>query len=726
MKKITSAFQIGNVWPGATSGCIFNATDLSTGLRFNCFAQQKSYFRIPCQGEYWYISGHTGERDPKYGIRLTCDSMTLSSLPDPKYLRGLFLKHPMFRGFSFGKGKIDKLLSTFTEAELIAILNKKQIERLSIEISLPIAITLIETWSTYSEEVESLSFFIENGIPLSAYYHFKRHHFSNLISRLKQNPYALVVSTISWELVDKIGKKLEIPEHAPQRLVAAVEHCLYSKLDAGDSAYELNALLAEITTLLGSEDLSLSAITAALEHKAICILDKDSHTYVQLIGPAYTEHQLAIQLKPLLPRKIILDLFAVSVEQMHSEIVKQCNELAIITNRQLSDEQISAVSMCFTNRLSLITGHAGTGKTSVISTITAIAKQMHRPCYLLALSGKAVERITQVTGHDAYTIHRFILLSKRQVIDLSENPLIVIDEASMVDPALAGQLLSLFDKIPFSLVMVGDPGQISPVGWGLFWHVLLEHKTIPITHLTKGFRTQSANPITSFALNIRAGMYSPIPEWNDESRGVYLVSCEQTQKALHMALTKVRSKLLNESQILTPRKSLSSLDSADAINLYLQAARQFSLDDALFSIQVSGKHKFYVGDPVIATENNYEAGLFNGETGQLDAVEVQDGKQIGVFRFGSKQFWFDRDDILRCGIQLAYAITIHKSQGSEYPVTIVCCMNRSSFIERSMIYTAVTRSSELCLIIGSHDTLQAAIEQRPRCETIQHGFSLNF
>jgi exodeoxyribonuclease V alpha subunit len=391
---------------------------------------------------------------------------------------------------------------------------------------------------------------------------------------------------------------------------------------------------------------------------------------------------------------------------------------------KLTDEQLMAIELALTNRCAVISGYGGTGKTTVQRAIADIAQSMNRTLYIMALSGKAKERAAQATGREAMTIHGFIKAVREgsEKIDIYSDPLIIIDEASMVDIALLNKLLSLFDDLPFSLLTVGDTAQLSPVGFGLAWHKMAKSNNLPAVHLTKVHRQATHSPIHKAAMDIREGISHQLPEWKGEAEGIYLVNSEATDLLGNLYKLK---KALPQAQILTPHMSHRMHDSGHKINKYLQ--RQLQLSDGGSRGVILGGTKIFIGDPVIVTENNYELNLFNGMTGQLKSVAMDAlGKQCGYFEFEGRddQIELTVDQMFDVGLSLAYGITMHKAQGSEYEVAIVCCIVKSPLLERSLLYTSVTRAKKLMIIVGSKKLYDAALKSLPRAETLCTGICL--
>jgi exodeoxyribonuclease V alpha subunit len=239
-------------------------------------------------------------------------------------------------------------------------------------------------------------------------------------------------------------------------------------------------------------------------------------------------------------------------------------------------------------------------------------------------------------------------------------------------------------------------------------------------HLTEVHRQVVNSPIHHAAMQIRDGEEHILQAWNGETQGIFLVDSDSFNFLYNLQKLKMA---IPEAQVLTPHMSQRMPDSGHAINKYLQ---EQLYPDARKGFKL-GTTQVYENDPVIITDNSYELGLFNGTTGTLTAVKLNViGQQCGVFKFDNIEDSVEltTDQMFDVGLQLAYAITVHKSQGSEYESTIICCITTSPFLERSLLYTAITRAKRLVLVVGKQEYYAAAIKRQPRVETLCVGIEL--
>lgn len=765
--------RVDMVHPGPYGGAIVVGIPIGESDELCCKLSSRIVTRLPCQGEFWQVEGAM-THSPQHGEQLIASSCRPTDLSGAAYVSSLLAKHPAFRGFAFGAKKVADLVRSFGEERLVKLLDDGHIDTLCEAIKAPIATGLVKAWQTLRNENATISFLIDHRFSPALARKVMYLCQESTVERLKRNPYALVcfggITRNIWGAMENCAKKLGFSPDFAGRLIGGIEHLIYEHLRAGNTAIGKTELIERAVRLLGSSKRAEDGLRLALEQKAICVYPQEREPLFQLSGVGIIEQTLERRIGALLSEPRQMSLFGGDIALVTS-LVDSYDRKTIAAGRPgMNLEQKNAVVMALTTPCSIITGYGGTGKTTVLKVVADIAEVLERETYMLALAGKAKERLKQATGRKSFTIHTFIGAVRKGggEVCLGGNPLIIIDECSMVDTALFNNLLGLLEGRQYSLLTVGDTEQISPVGFGLVWHRMVKLDFIPRTNLTQVYRQRSslnalAMKVRSDDKNVLEGVVDAIPDWNGEIEGVYFVQADAM--TLRGTLLKIKSRVdgimrerlrahikrtleegnhppgplmavvleakmkaadaageIPKAIILTPHMSRSRLDSGDKINRHLQGC----LTPLADSLQL-GEHRLRVGDPVIVSENVYDLGLFNGMTGTLLAVSSRNGKTSGHFRLDGHNapVWLSLDELLDAGMRVAYAVSIHKSQGSEYNAAIVTCVENSPMLEKSLLYTALTRSKELCLVVGSREVFRRAVMSRSRAETLNVGFFLS-
>ncbi len=721
MNVLSGVIQVTSVKPGSFGGAIFSGRIIGDHRIYTCKANYRLITRAPQPGECWQLEGYIVGHD-QFTNFVQVNRCHIVNLPVAAYLERLLVKHPAFRGLSFGKAKVRKLLREFSAENLVQILNAGKTTHLAEVISPDLAKRIVNAWLTLKNEIATVEFLMRHDFHPDLAKSIIKVCKANTVERLQQNPYSLIafhgLHENLWKTIESAASKLGIARDDPRRLSGIVEHLLLCRLDHGHTAYPIEQIRDEISTYLQTSDLTEKAISCALERRAICVKKLHGITLLQPLGAAIIESQLEQRFRDLIATQHTL-LHRSNIAVVEA-IQAYCKLHSEVQGYSLAGQQKRAIEMALTNRISTLTGYAGTGKTSVLKAIFDIASA-YRTVYVLALSGKAKERAREATGQETFTIHSFLaqVNDEHSKISTGGDPLVIVDEASMVDIALMLKLLKAFRKNAFSLLLVGDSGQLSPVGFGICFHTLVKSSLVPSTQLTQVHRSIAGSLLGQVATKVRAGTLPDLPTWKGESDGVYLVPCTNKSDLLR-ELSRIK-RVLPEAQILTPHMSERMPDSAHMINNSLQADRQNSFETPGIWM---GKYWLRLGDPVIITQNSYEHNLFNGNTGLMsDLVEI-DGEVCGVFSFNDVSVTLSRADLFLLGVRLAYAISIHKSQGSEYTTCVLCCLTHSDFIERSMFYTGISRAKRLVLILSTPEICQQSVARPNRSDTLCIGFSL--
>ena len=397
----------------------------------------------------------------------------------------------------------------------------------------------------------------------------------------------------------------------------------------------------------------------------------------------------------------------------------------------LHKDQKNAISLAINSGVCVITGGPGTGKTTIISCVLEIFRMQGKKALLLAPTGRAAKRLSETTGLDARTIHRALEISYRKdrgiFVYNEDNPLscdvVIVDEVSMVDVNLMYNLLKAISR-GTKLILVGDKDQLPSVGAGNVLSDILQSEIIPTAQLTKIYRQEDNSLIISNAHLINSGQ---MPVIDNHSSDFFFEAKEGPEQTFETVVELVTKRIPNhfkldssKIQLLAPLKAgVCGID-----NLNRQIQSKLNPPSNLKQELTLGAQILRVGDKVMQTANNYDLdwikpneneylqeegkGVFNGDMGTISEINNQTGEVVVVFD-DKKQVLYPRSELGQ--ISLAYAITIHKSQGSEFDVVIIPLVPGPSLIlTRNLIYTAVTRAKKVVVLVGDRQTLSRMVK----------------
>jgi exodeoxyribonuclease V alpha subunit len=528
------------------------------------------------------------------------------------------------------------------------------------------------------------------------------------VSRIKENPYGLAADIfgVGFLTADRIAQKMGMEKDAPARLQAGLTYILQQKTEEGQVCLPEENLIQAASHQLEVDSSQLLPVLRELIQKKELRTQQGETGKVLIFLPYLdlSEEGISQRIQVLLKNKPKTD-------GRTEAIISQVERTFRLT---LSGQQKEAVRKALSQKLLIITGGPGTGKTTIIRSILEIFKQLGRQCVLMAPTGRAAKRLSEVTHYPAATIHRGLGFNpklggfqKNEEHPLSAD-LVVIDEASMVDTYLMFHLLKAVPDQAV-LILVGDVFQLPSVGPGNVLSDFIQSEKIPVVQLNRIFRQGEGSLIVVNAHRIHQGdMPILVKEDGNKTQDFYFLDQEEPEKAARWILELVQDKLpkrygidpLQDIQVLTPM--YKGVVGAENLNLFLQQ----HLNKDLRSVQ-RGTRVFKVGDKIMQIRNNYDKDVFNGDIGRLAKID-QENQEILV-NFDGRFVVYDFSEL--DDLVLAYAISVHKSQGNEYPAVIIPVMiQHFILLQRNLIYTAVTRAKRVVVLVGTKKALAIGIK----------------
>jgi exodeoxyribonuclease V alpha subunit len=527
----------------------------------------------------------------------------------------------------------------------------------------------------------------------------------NSIEVVQENPYRLAqdIRGIGFKTADKIAQQLGIDPHSPFRAQAALEHTLSELADEGHVYAPVQELISAcIERVELPEELLLEGIEA-LKRADRVVVEEEA---VYLGGLHHSEQGVADSLKALMATPMNRRSFEAEKAVAWSE-----GRIGL----ELTETQRQAVSMAVTEKVSVITGGPGTGKTTILRAVLSILKALKLKIVLAAPTGRAAKRLSEATGHDAATLHRLLDFrpGEGRFLHDADNPLdadaVIVDETSMVDILLMYHLLKAIPK-KASLLLVGDVDQLPSVGPGNVLGDILASGAIPSVVLTHIFRQGERSQIVEQAHRINQGH---MPQWPKDRRtpsDFYVFTVDDPEGAAELIVELCSERIpkrfgldpMRDIQVLCPMNR-GSVGSA-MLNSRLQEA----LNPQGQSVTRFGR-TFRRGDRVLQTENDYDKGVFNGDLGFVSRLDLDGGNLTVAYEEGEVSYEFSElDELLP-----AYAISVHRSQGSEYPAVVIPIMTQHyPMLQRNLLYTAVTRARKLAILVGSPKAIAITVRNQ--------------
>ncbi|WP_288945239.1 ATP-dependent RecD-like DNA helicase [uncultured Megasphaera sp.] len=521
---------------------------------------------------------------------------------------------------------------------------------------------------------------------------------------LTEEPYRMIaeIDGIGFKTADQIALAYGMDPQSPERLAAGLTYVLQDMTQNGHVCIPDRELVYRASLILRAEQLMLrDVLTEALAMGQLCADDYGGETYVYTLQAYEEERGVAERIRemaaytPPKPRR--------HVELFLDRWQESCQF-------QLAEGQREAVSQSLQSGMLVITGGPGTGKTTVVQAIIRLAEQEGLRIVLCAPTGRAAKRLAETTERKAKTIHRLLVpegfAGGRQVFEYNETKqlpadLVIVDEVSMLDMEMLYHLLQALSP-HCRCILVGDADQLPSVGAGAVLHDIIQSEILPVVRLQTIFRQKEGGRIVTNAHLINGGRL-PVVNEDEEFRFVEIEREEQGADVICRLYAAETAEAGDKFavQVLSPMyKNPCGVDNLNAVIQSAVNGPQKGKGE-----HKAGKMTFRTGDKVMQKQNNYDKGVFNGDIGEIFAVQ----NDIVYVRYPEQDVKYEGQEIDE--ITLAYAITVHKSQGSEYHTVIMTLVNSHGImLQRNLLYTAVTRAKGKVILVGTKAALRTAVQ----------------
>lgn len=646
---------------------------------------------------------------PEYGRQFRAESI-VTRAPDSREGVERFLASGLIGGIgpvyakrlvdAFGADVLDIIEHTSARLEEVPGVGRKR--RREIKAS----------WERWKTVREIMVFLHQHGISTGKAVRIHRAYGDDAIGVVQRNPYQLArdIHGIGFRTADAIARRLGMAQDSPFRIRAGLTHVLLDAAAAGHCALprpELTAAAARLLELPDPAPVERSLAAGIEEAEYVC----ETIAGTELIFPphlARAEKEIASRLRTLADQPASLPI---------RDPDRAVAWVRKVTGRDLAPAQAQAVRLALTSRVLVITGGPGVGKTTILQSIVRILEARKVRIVLAAPTGRAARRMAESTGHPAKTVHRLLEYAPggEGFLRNERNPLagdvFVLDEASMVDVPLLSHWLRALPPHAHVL-LTGDVDQLPSVGPGSALADIIASGRVPVVRLTEIFRQAAGSRIITAAHDINAGRVPELPKPAPPGCDFHFVTRESPEEIAETIVHLARDRIprafgfdpVRDIQVLSPMNR--GLTGTVHLNEILQRA----LNPPDESRPEAGRFgiTFRTGDKVIQVRNSYEKDAFNGDIGRIVRIESSPQLQVEVRFEDGRTATYESGDLDE--LQPAWAITIHKSQGSEFPAVIIPLSTQHYvMLQRNLLYTAVTRGRRLVVLVGDNRSLQLAI-----------------
>lgn len=632
--------------------------------------------------------------DKRYGRQFVCETweevMPATVYGIEKYLGSGLVKGigPKFAHLiveRFGTETIDIIEEDIERLYEVPGIGKKRVEKIR------------ESWEKQKDIKNVMLFLQQYGVSTAYAAKIYRQYGKESIDQVKENPYRLAddIWGIGFKTADGIAGKMGYGKNDLRRCRSGIQYTLNELADEGH----------------------VYAVEEQLIEAAGKLLEADREPIVQAMAGMIASEDLireqeAIYLPPFYhsergtARRLLALMTSRSSALFEGNIDIQAIKKA--TGVGYDDVQVAAIRQAVRSRVMVLTGGPGTGKTTTTQGIIAAYRAAGLRVLLAAPTGRASKRMSEATGMEAKTIHRLLEFNpqdgyKRNDDNPLEGDVLIVDECSMIDIILMYNLMKAI-PVQMRLILVGDIDQLPSVGAGNVLRDIIDSGQVPVIRLTRIFRQAQSSRIVMSAHAINQGRYPDTS--NGKDTDFFFIRkddpeqvAEEIVKLVKHRLPKAYNQPLSNIQVLTPMQR--SVVGAGNLNMLLQQA----LNTSTLGISRGGIN-YKLGDRVMQIRNNYDKNVFNGDIGIIEKVNMED--RTLCIRFDGSLVEYEASELDE--VTLAYATTIHKSQGSEYPIVVIpVLMTHFVMLQRNLIYTGITRAKKICVLIGQPKALAYAI-----------------
>lgn len=663
----------------------------------------------PRPGMRLHIEGHF-INNPRFGRQLAFE-LAEELIPESGEALASYLASGLIKGIG---EKVAKRIVDAFGSETVRILDDEPEKLLSISgIGKKSLAAIRESWDKHRHMKDLLVFLRPHGIGTGTALRIYKAYGDEALATVRQNPYRLAmdVQGIGFLTADAIASKLGFAEDHPLRVEAAALYTLHMATEDGHVFLPEDELVEKICRQINIGPEQATAALDALERDERIVREnmRDSSgrefSGIYLARYHHCESKTAFYLK-----RILNSPKAVRFTDMKTAFADALQNMPI----ELAEEQKKAVLASMRSKILVITGGPGTGKTTIIKALIKVFEESKGKIMLAAPTGRAAKRMAEACGREAKTIHRLLEYSPREerFCRDEDNPLacglLVVDEASMMDTLIFYYLLKAV-PLGATLVFVGDVHQLPSVGPGNVLDDLIESGVVDVVRLTEIFRQSAESAIICNAHQINHGIVPPL-EWNtDKSSDFYFVPRDDPEEAAELVVDLIKNRIprrfgldpVNDIQLLTPMRK--GAVGTERMNAMLQAA----LNPNAYELR-RGDRIFRQHDKVMQVRNNYDKDIFNGDIGRIEFIDKN--KRQLLVNFDGVSITYENEELDE--LVPAYAISIHKSQGSEYPAVVIpLMMQHYVLLRRNLVYTGITRGKKLVILVGEKKALHVAVQK---------------